>query len=126
FHKLAHPAGELATARAAGDLGTLMILSTLSNTAVEQVVGAASGPVWFQLCVYRDRAATKALVQRVEAAGCRALVLTVDAPLLGRRERDVKNRFCLPPERGVEYLHASGYAPVPSAGAPESGLAAYF
>jgi len=126
FHKLAHPDGELATVRAAGDAGTLMILSTLSNTAVEQVVAAATGPVWFQLYVYRDRAATKALVERVEAAGCRALVLTVDAPLLGRRERDVRNRFGLPPELGVENLHASGYAPVPSAGAPESGLAAYF
>ena len=126
FHKLAHPDGELATVRAAGDAGTLMILSTLSNTAVEHVVGAATGPVWFQLYVYRDRAATKALVQRVEAAGCRALVLTVDAPLLGRRERDVRNRFGLPPELGVENLLASGYAPVPSAGAPESGLAAYF
>jgi 4-hydroxymandelate oxidase len=65
-------------------------------------------------------------VQRVEAAGCRALVLTVDAPLLGRRERDVKNRFGLPPELGVENLLASGYAPVPSAGTPDSGLAAYF
>jgi 4-hydroxymandelate oxidase len=126
FHRLAHPDGELATVRAAGDAGTLMILSTLSNTAVERVVGAASGPVWFQLYVYRDRAATQALVQRVEAAGCRALVLTVDAPLLGRRERDVKNRFGLPPELGVENLHAAGYAPVPSAGTPDSGLAAYF
>ena len=126
FHKLAHADGELATVRAAGDAGTLMILSTLSNTAVEHVVGAAAGPVWFQLYVYRDRAATKALVERVEAAGCRALVLTVDAPLLGRRERDVRNRFGVPPELGVENLHAAGYAPVPSAGAPESGLAAYF
>lgn len=126
FHKLAHADGELATVRAAGDAGTLMILSTLSNTAVEHVVAAASGPVWFQLYVYRDRAATKALVERVEAAGCRALVLTVDAPLLGRRERDVRNRFGLPPELGVENLHASGYAPVPSAGTPDSGLAAYF
>ena len=125
FHRLAHPDGELATVRGAGDAGTLFILSTLSNTAVEQVVAAASGPVWFQLYVYKDRGATEALVRRVEAAGCRALVLTVDAPLLGRRERDVKNRFGLPPELGVENLHAAGYAPVPSAGG-ESGLAAYF
>ncbi len=125
FHRLAHPDGELATVRGAGDAGTLFILSTLSNTRVEDVVAAASGPVWFQLYVYKDRKATEALVQRVEAAGCRALVLTVDAPLLGRRERDVKNRFGLPPELGVENLHAAGYSPVPSAGG-ESGLAAYF
>ena len=83
FHRLAHPDGELATVRGAGDAGTLFILSTLSNTKVEDVVAAASGPVWFQLYVYKDRKATEALVQRVEAAGCRALVLTVDAPLLG-------------------------------------------
>ncbi len=125
FHRLAHPDGELATVRGAGDAGTLFILSTLSNTRVEDVVAAASGPVWFQLYVYKNRKATEALVQRVEAAGCRALVLTVDAPLLGRRERDVKNRFGLPPELGVENLHAAGYSPVPSTG-QESGLAAYF
>lgn len=125
FHRLAHPEGELASVRGAGDAGTLFILSTLSNTKVEEVVAAASGPVWFQLYMYKDRAATEALVRRVEAAGCRALVLTVDAPLLGRRERDVRNRFGLPPELGVENLHASGYAPV-RATEGESGLAAYF
>src|SRR5947209_20456802 len=97
FHQLADPEGERATARAAGASGTVMILSTLSNTPVEQVVAAASGPVWFQLYVYRDRKATEGLVRRAEAAGCQALVLTVDAPLLGRRERDVRNRFRLPP-----------------------------
>src|SRR6185312_4209352 len=101
------------------------ILSTLSNTAVEDVVAAATGPVWFQLYVYRDRAVTEALVRRVEAAGCRALVLTVDAPLLGRRERDVRNRFALPPHLGVQNLYAEGYAPV-VAPDNESGLAAYF
>jgi 4-hydroxymandelate oxidase len=125
FHGLAHPDAELATVRGAGDAGTLFILSTLSNTKVEDVVAAASGPVWFQLYVYKNRAATEALVRRVEAAGCRALVLTVDAPLLGRRERDVRNRFGLPPELGVENLNAAGYAPVPAMGG-ESGLAAYF
>ena len=100
------------------------MLSTLSTTAVEEVTRAATGPVWFQLYVYKDRGATEALVQRVEAAGCRALVLTVDAPLLGRRERDVRNRFALPPELGIENLHAAGYAQVPRQ-AGDSGLAAY-
>jgi len=125
FHRLAHKDGELASVRGAGDAGTIFTLSTLSNTAVEQVVAAAAGPVWFQLYVYKDRGATEALVRRVEAAGCRALVLTVDAPLLGRRERDVKNRFALPSHLGVENLHGAGYAPVPRA-AQDSGLAAYF
>jgi 4-hydroxymandelate oxidase len=124
FHRLAHKDGELASVRAAGDAGTIFILSTLSNTAVEQVVAAAAGPVWFQLYVYKDRSATEALVRRVEAAGCRALVLTVDAPLLGRRERDVKNRFALPAGLGIENMHAAGYAALPRADG-DSGLAAY-
>ena len=124
FHRLAHPDGELASAAAAGDAGTVFTLSTLSNTPVEAVVAATTAPVWFQLYVYRDRGATEALVRRVEAAGCRALVLTVDAPLLGRRERDVRNGFALPPELEVANLHAAGYgALAPAAG--DSGLAAY-
>jgi 4-hydroxymandelate oxidase len=123
FHKLAHEEGELASVRGAGDAGTLFILSTLSNTAVEEVCAAATGPVWFQLYVYRDRAATEALVQRVEAAGCKALVLTVDAPLLGRRERDVRNKFALPPHLGVKNMFAAGRV---DTRANDSGLAAYF
>jgi len=125
FHRLAHPDGELASVAAAGDAGTGFVLSTLSNTRVEDVVAAATGPVWFQLYVYRDRAATEALVRRVEAAGVQALVLTVDAPLLGRRERDVSNRFALPPDLRVENLGGTGFEAVPGAIA-ESGLAAYF
>ena len=124
FHRLAHEDGELATVRGTADAGTVFILSTLSNTAVEQVVAAASGPVWFQLYVYKDRDATAALIRRVEAAGCSALVLTVDAPLLGRRERDVKNRFTLPAHLGIENLTAAGYAALPAVAG--SGLAAYF
>lgn len=125
FHRMACPEGELATARAAGAAGTVMILSTLSNTRVEDVVAAASGPVWFQLYVYRDRGATEGLVRRAEAAGCRALVLTVDAPFLGRRERDVRNRFRLPPGLAVANLLPEGYGEVPKAAA-DSGLAVYF
>jgi 4-hydroxymandelate oxidase len=124
FHRLATPEGEIATARAAGAAGTVMILSTLSNTRVEEVVAAASGPVWFQLYVYRDRQATEGLVRRAEAAGCRALVLTVDAPFLGRRERDVRNRFRLPPGLAVANMLPEGYGDVPPAPA-DSGLAAY-
>lgn len=124
FHRLATPEGEIATARAAGAAGTAMILSTLSTSTVESVVAAATGPVWFQLYVYRDRGATEGLVRRAEAAGCRALVLTVDAPLLGRRERDVRNRFRLPPGLAVANLLPEGYGDMPPAAA-DSGLAAY-
>jgi 4-hydroxymandelate oxidase len=125
FHRLVHPDGELATARAAAAAGTVMILSTLSNTRVEEVVAASSGPVWFQLYVYRDRAVTRALVERVEAAGCRALVLTVDAPVLGKRERDVRNRFALPDGLAIENMLPAGLEELPP-GLRDSGLAAYF
>jgi 4-hydroxymandelate oxidase len=123
FHRLAHPDGELATVRAAGAAGTAMILSTLSNTPVEEVVRAATGPVWFQLYVYRDRAATEALVARAEKAGCRALVLTVDVPLSGMRERDVRNRFALPEGLSIANMLGAGYGKL---GAVEgSGLTTY-
>ncbi|MEM7436057.1 MAG: alpha-hydroxy acid oxidase [Myxococcota bacterium] len=125
FHKLAHPDGEVGTARAANVIGTAMVLSTLSTTRVEEVVAATNRDVWFQLYVYRDRGATKSLVERVHAAGCKALVLTVDAPLLGRRERDIRKGFRLPEGMGIENMLAEGYARVDAAEG-ESGLAAYF
>jgi 4-hydroxymandelate oxidase len=125
FHRLAHRDGEIATVRAAGAAGCVFVLSTLSTTAVEDVVAAATGPVWFQLYVYRDRAATEALVRRVEAADCRALVLTVDAPVLGRRERDVRNHFTLPPGLAMANLHAAGHAGMPAT-TDGSALARYF
>jgi len=94
---LAHADGEVATARAAAARGSLMVVSTLASTTPEAVRAACDGPLWFQLYVLKDRGATRALVERVEAAGYGALVLTVDAPLLGRRARDERNAFGLPP-----------------------------
>jgi 4-hydroxymandelate oxidase len=123
FHRLAHPEGELATARGAGNAGTIMILSSLSNTPVEDVVKVATGPVWFQLYVYRDRAATEAVVARAENAGCSALVLTVDVPLSGTRERDVRNRFMLPEGLTVANMTGAGYGTMNTSDG--SGLTAY-
>ncbi len=97
YHKLAHTEGEAATARGAGDAGALMCVSTMSNTALEDVARAASGPLWFQLYVYRDRSVTESLVRRAERAGYHALVVTVDMPVVGQREVDVRNGFGLPP-----------------------------
>jgi 4-hydroxymandelate oxidase len=97
FHKLAHPDGEVATVRAAGASNTIMTLSSLSTTKVEEVTAAAKSPVWFQLYINKDRGFTRELVARVKAAGCKALMLTVDTPEWGRRERDVRNCFHLPP-----------------------------
>jgi 4-hydroxymandelate oxidase len=125
FHKLAHPDGELATARAAAKAGTVMILSTLSNTRIEDVVAASSGPVWFQVYVHTDKRATEGLVRRAEEAGARVLVLTVDVPQPGRRERDVRNRFHLPEGLRIENLVADGYGDMKQA-PTGSGMAAYF
>lgn len=96
FNRLAHEEGEMAAARAAAGEGTMMIASTMSTCTLEEIAAATSGPAWFQLYVYRDRAVTQELVARAEAAGYAALVLTVDTPVLGRRLRDVRNRFVLP------------------------------
>ncbi len=104
FQKLAHPDGECATARAAGRSGTLMTLSTISSTGLEDVAAAATGPLWFQLYVYKDRGITRELLRRARAAGYRGVVLTVDTPVLGRRERDLRNGFHLPPGIRLENL----------------------
>ncbi len=100
FHRLAHPEGELATARGAGQAGALMTLSSLSTCRLEDVAAAAGGPLWYQLYINRDRGFTRELVQRAVAAGYRAIVVTCDAPVWGIREADVRNGFHLPP--GIE------------------------
>lgn len=97
FHKLAHPDGELATARAAVQSNTIMTLSSLSNTTIEEVSAATNRTFWFQLYINKDREFTRNLVARAEAAGAKALVVTVDTPVWGRRERDIRNGFHLPP-----------------------------
>jgi 4-hydroxymandelate oxidase len=123
FHKLACHSGEIATARAAKATRTLFILSSLSNTTMESVFAEAASPRWFQLYVYKDRAVTRDLVQRAEAAGAEAIVLTVDAPGLGTRERDARNSFRLPDGLTVENLVPIGKGSFPQVCG--SGLAAY-
>lgn len=124
FHRLAHPEGEVATVRAAGQANTIMIFSTLSNSSFEEVMPEATGPVWFQLYVYKDREATLSLVQRAESHGCTAIALTVDAQVWGRRERDIKNRFRLPKGLSIRNLMPAGRGQFPKEKG-ESGLAAY-
>jgi (S)-2-hydroxy-acid oxidase len=108
FNRLGHPDGELAAARAAGTAGTLMCCSTISSWSLEEIAAVATGPLWFQLYVYRDRDVTRDLVRRAAAAGYHALVLTVDTPRLGRRERDVRNRFTLPANVTIRNLERYG------------------
>jgi 4-hydroxymandelate oxidase len=98
FHRLAHADGELATARAAAAAGTIMIVSMASTVAVEEIAAAAravspAATLWFQLYLQPDLDVTEALVRRAEAAGCAALVVTVDSPVLGRRTRDDRHGF---------------------------------
>jgi 4-hydroxymandelate oxidase len=93
FHRLAHPEGELATARAAASVGALYIVSMASTTAVEQVTAAAGHGAWFQLYIQPDLGFTEHVVRRAEAAGCKAIVVSVDSPVFGNRERDVRNGF---------------------------------
>ncbi len=101
FHRLVHPEGEVATATGAARSGHLMVASTLSTTPLEAIADASPERRWFQLYVYEDRALTEQLVDRAEAAGYEAIVVTVDAPVWGRRERDVRNNFSLPDGMGL-------------------------
>ncbi|WP_369147651.1 aminotransferase class I/II-fold pyridoxal phosphate-dependent enzyme [Streptomyces sp. R44] len=96
YHTLADPEGEVATARAAGRAGLPLVVSTFAGRTFESIAEAASTPLWLQVYCFRDRATTRQLVERAERAGFEALVLTVDAPRLGRRLRDLRNDFRLP------------------------------
>ncbi len=100
-HCVAHPEGECATAQGAGRAGTLLIASTVATRTIEEIAQAASGantPLWFQLYVYPTLEIAAWLVRRAEAAGYRAIVLTVDLPRLGNRERGRRNNTIIPPE----------------------------
>jgi isopentenyl diphosphate isomerase/L-lactate dehydrogenase-like FMN-dependent dehydrogenase len=97
-HGLAHPDGEVAMARAAAAAGIPFILSTMSTRSLEEVAAAIPDATrWFQLYVQADPRRAPSLVERAARAGYRALVLTVDVPVLGYRERDRRNAFDLPP-----------------------------
>jgi len=130
FQCLAHPQGEVATALAASQAGVGMILSTLSTKSIEEVATAchntnSEAPQWFQLYVHKDRGLTRALVERAYAAGYTALCLTVDAPVLGRRERDKRNQFTLPPDLQLANLASLSELNIPEQQG-ESGLFTYF
>ncbi|MEU3413181.1 alpha-hydroxy acid oxidase [Streptomyces sp. NPDC006658] len=96
YHRLVHPEGEVATARAAGETGTLLTVSMFASRTLEDIAAAAAGPLWLQLYWLRRREPMLALVRRAEDAGYRALVLTVDAPRVAHRPRDARNGFAVP------------------------------
>mgnify|MGYP001285328552 CR=1 FL=1 len=99
FHKLVHPDGEVATARAAGDLNIPMIVSSMSSVSLEEVANSSKGAtLWFQTYLFSDRLVTKDLVCRAKDANYKAVVLTIGAPVAGIRDRNIRNRFTLPEE----------------------------
>jgi 4-hydroxymandelate oxidase len=111
FHKLADPEGERATARAAAAAGTVMMVSMASTVAIEEVAAVARDgedgerSLWFQIYLQPDRGFTASMIRRAEVAGCSAIVVTVDSPAFGRRERDLRNGFHdLPPGMCCENL----------------------
>src|SRR6266567_2058025 len=91
YSRLMHPQGEVAAARAAGKAGTPYILSTISGHPMEKVKAASAGPVFYQLYLMGGRAAAEAGIERARTAGFSALVVTIDTPVAGLRERDVRN-----------------------------------
>ena len=105
YHRLVHPEGEIATVRGSTAAGATLVASSFANTSIEDMAQAAktasrTGALWFQLYVNRDRGFTRDLVQRAEAAGCRALCVTVDSPTTGLRHRETRSGFALP--AGIE------------------------
>ncbi|KAI8544733.1 hypothetical protein RHMOL_Rhmol08G0318100 [Rhododendron molle] len=103
-HKLAHPEGEVATARAAAACNTIMGLSFSSTCTVEEVASSCNAVRFFQIYVCKRRDLTAMLVQRAERNGFKAMILTVDSPRLGRREADIKNRMISPQLKNFEGL----------------------
>ncbi|CAK9150098.1 unnamed protein product [Ilex paraguariensis] len=104
MHKLAHPEGEVATARAAAACNTIMALSFTSTCTVEEVASSCNAIRFFQLYVYKRRDISALMVQRAEKNGFKAIILTVDTPRLGRREADIKNKMIVPQLKNLEGL----------------------
>jgi 4-hydroxymandelate oxidase len=117
FHRLCHSQGELATVQGANQAGAGIVLSSFSTVSVEEVAAAAKQPVWFQLYFQADRGLTQEMIRRAEAAGCKALCLTVDTPVLGARHRESRTSFALPADFKLPNLNLGpvSHRPVRSA-----------
>jgi len=103
FQRMADPEGEVATARAAARAGTIMVLSSTASHRLDEVATATDAPKWFQLYMFKDRAFSREVLLKAYELGFGAVVFTVDVPLLGKRDRDLRNELDLPIEgRGQE------------------------
>ena len=96
LQRMAHPEGEGGTAKGVAAAGTIMCVSTMATMSLEEVQAASPAPKWFQVYIYKDRSVTLDMVERAKAVGYDALILTVDTPIVGMRERDVRNQFSMP------------------------------
>uniref|UniRef100_A0ACD5YWW4 Uncharacterized protein n=1 Tax=Avena sativa TaxID=4498 RepID=A0ACD5YWW4_AVESA len=103
-HKLANPEGEVATARAAASCNSIMVLSFSSSCRIEEVASSCNAIRFYQLYVFKKRDVSATLVRRAESHGFKAIVLTVDTPVLGRREADIRNKMVAPPNENLEGL----------------------
>ncbi|MFV3074988.1 alpha-hydroxy acid oxidase [Niveispirillum fermenti] len=119
FQRMLNPDGELATVLAAGALDTAVVVSTQASTRLEDIAAQAQAPLWFQLYIQPDREFTAGLIHQAEAAGYRALVVTVDAPVNGLRNREQRAGFVLPP--GIGPVNLRGLRPPPP-GPPDALL----
>lgn len=125
MQRMAHPEGEVANARAVGNMGSIFTLSTLSTSSLEDVAKEAPDTIkWFQLYIYKDRECTLQMVKRAENAGFKALVLTVDACIFGLRYADIRNQFTLPPHLSLANF-GSKYSNLSAHGKEGSSLISY-
>jgi isopentenyl diphosphate isomerase/L-lactate dehydrogenase-like FMN-dependent dehydrogenase len=99
FHRLAHPGGEVSSAKAARALGIPMIVSSMSSIPLEEIAQrSGNDDLWFQTYIFKDRGLTRELVQRAEGSGYKSIVITTGCPVPGKRDKNIRNRFALPGE----------------------------
>ena len=117
FHRLCNSDGELATIAGANEGGASLVLSSFSTQSVEDIASLAQHPLWFQLYFQKNRDLTKQMVERAQAAGCKAICLTVDTPVLGLRHRESRMQFQLPQDFKLPNLNLGpvSHRPVRSA-----------
>src|SRR5258706_3830671 len=107
YQKLFHPEGEVESVKGAGQGGTTFVVSTATTCSIEDIAGAAKAPLWLQIYIQEDRGYTRDLIARARAAGVSVLCLTVDTPVVGARNRQVRANFRMPPELETPHLDAA-------------------
>ena len=108
-HGRAHPDGELATVRAAGAMGTALVLSSGSSYTLEEVAKVATGPIWWQQYLYSDRGLTMELADRAKSAGYSVLCITLDSTVQAKRERNIRNNYSSPPSPNYAHLELTDW-----------------